>query len=125
MINLSRNQLLNAHSRERNKDEALTTIQIQEQLQAVADWAFVNHSIAHSIARTYSFKNYYETLAFVNAIAYVIHHEDHHPDLIVGYNRCEVRFNTHSVKGISLNDFICAAKCDAIFELAGPHSPAA
>lgn len=71
------------------------------------------------IARTFKFKNYYETLAFVNAIAYVIHTEDHHPDLAVSYNRCTVRFHTHSVNngqgGLSLNDFICAAKIDAIF----------
>ena len=72
------------------------------------------------IVKTYQFKNYYETLAFINAIAYVIHAEDHHPELIVTYNRCVVKFDTHTVNdgkgGISENDFICAAKVDAIFE---------
>jgi 4a-hydroxytetrahydrobiopterin dehydratase len=72
------------------------------------------------IVKTYQFKNYYETLAFINAIAYVIHAEDHHPELIVTYNRCVIRFDTHTVNdgkgGISENDFICAAKVDAIFE---------
>jgi 4a-hydroxytetrahydrobiopterin dehydratase len=71
------------------------------------------------IVKTYTFKNYYETLAFVNAIAYTIHLEDHHPELTVTYNRCVVKFDTHTVNdgkgGISENDFICAAKVDAIY----------
>ena len=66
------------------------------------------------ISRTYSFKNYYETMAFVNATAWVSHHEDHHPDLEVGYNYCRVQFTTHAIKGLSENDFICAAKIDRI-----------
>jgi len=67
-----------------------------------------------SIEKTFSFKNYHETIAFVNALAWVCHTEDHHPDLSVSYNRCVVRFNTHSVGGISINDFICAAKVNAL-----------
>ena len=66
------------------------------------------------IARTYKFKNYYETMAFVNALAWIAHREDHHPDLQVGYNRVEVRFSTHAIGGLSENDFICAAKIDSI-----------
>lgn len=72
------------------------------------------------IVKTFQFKNYYETLAFINAIAYVIHAEDHHPELVVTYNRCAIKFDTHSVNGgkggISENDFICAAKVDAIYQ---------
>ena len=72
------------------------------------------------IVRTFNFKNYYQTLEFINSIAAIIHHEDHHPEILMTYNRCTVRFNTHSVNngkgGLSLNDFICAAKIDAIFE---------
>ena len=52
----------------------------------------------------------------MNALAWVVHGEDHHPELVVGYDRCEVRFNTHSVGGITIFDFICAAKADAIYE---------
>ena len=66
------------------------------------------------IQRAFSFANFYETMAFVNALAWIAHAEDHHPDLALGYNRCVVRFNTHSVGGISINDFICAAKVDAL-----------
>jgi 4a-hydroxytetrahydrobiopterin dehydratase len=46
----------------------------------------------------------------------MVHREDHHPDLVVGYNRCEIRFSTHSAAGVTENDFICAAKADAIFD---------
>lgn len=66
------------------------------------------------ISRTYTFANYYETIAFVNAVAWVSHREDHHPDLEVGYNKCQVRYSTHSVGGLSRNDFICAAKVESL-----------
>jgi 4a-hydroxytetrahydrobiopterin dehydratase len=69
------------------------------------------------IAKTFNFKNYFETMAFVNATAWVSHREDHHPDLEVGYNKCRVRYSTHSVGGLSENDFICAAKIDALFQI--------
>lgn len=69
------------------------------------------------ISKTFAFKNYYETMAFVNAVAWMTHREDHHPDLQVGYNRCRVEYSTHSVGGLSENDFICAAKVDALFKL--------
>jgi 4a-hydroxytetrahydrobiopterin dehydratase len=71
----------------------------------------------NSIAKTYRFKNYYETLAFVNATAWISHREDHHPDLEVGYNQCRVSYTTHAIGGLSDNDFICAAKIDALFGL--------
>ena len=74
---------------------------------------------AGRLARGYAFADYYQTMSFVNAIAYIAHCEDHHPELIVGYKTCVVRFETHSVKGLSLNDFICAAKADALVRVAG------
>jgi len=69
---------------------------------------------ASEISREFHFRNYHETIAFVNALAWIVHREDHHPDLDVSYNRCRVRFSTHSVKGLSENDFICAAKINAL-----------
>ena len=69
------------------------------------------------IAKTYSFKNYYQTMAFANAAAWISHREDHHPDMTVGYNTCRVTYITHAVNGLSENDFICAAKLDKLFEL--------
>jgi 4a-hydroxytetrahydrobiopterin dehydratase len=96
-------------------DTGLSGAEIAEYLAAIDGWLLQEGKIV----KTFSFKNYYETLAFINAIAYVIHAEDHHPEMIVTYNRCTVKFDTHSVNGgrggISENDFICAAKVDAIF----------
>jgi 4a-hydroxytetrahydrobiopterin dehydratase len=80
-------------------------------LKDLPEW----ESTGKEISKTYAFKNYYETMAFVNAVAWVAHREDHHPDLEVGYNRCRVRYSTHSVGGLSENDFICAAKVEALF----------
>jgi 4a-hydroxytetrahydrobiopterin dehydratase len=71
----------------------------------------------HIISKTYRFKNYYETIAFVNAVAWMTHREDHHPDLKVTYNSCQVEYSTHAIHGLSENDFICAAKVDALFKI--------
>lgn len=72
------------------------------------------------LSRTFQFKNYYQTLAFVNALAYMTHAQDHHPELIITYQSCTARYHTHSVNqgagGLSDNDFICAAKADAIYQ---------
>ena len=65
------------------------------------------------LKRSVRFKNYYQTMAFVNAVAWIAHQEDHHPELKVSYNRCVIHYSTHSTGGISENDFICAAKIDA------------
>lgn len=67
-----------------------------------------------SIKKSCSFKNFYETMAFVNAIAWIANFENHHPDLEVGYNYCHITFMTHALQGLSHNDFICAAKIDAL-----------
>jgi len=67
-----------------------------------------------TLVKAYAFADYYQTMAFVNALAYISHKEDHHPELVVGYKSCQVRYDTHSVGGLSLNDFICAAKADAL-----------
>jgi 4a-hydroxytetrahydrobiopterin dehydratase len=71
----------------------------------------------HLINKTFRFKNYYQTIAFVNAIAWLSHTEDHHPELTVTYNSCQVEYTTHSIHGLSENDFICAAKVDALFKI--------
>lgn len=106
------NELLNKTCR--HLENALSDADIKEHLAAVDGWALQDGKVT----KTFSFNNYYETLAFVNAIAWVIHAEDHHPELRITYNRCVVKFDTHSVNGgkggISENDFICAAKVDAV-----------
>jgi 4a-hydroxytetrahydrobiopterin dehydratase len=67
-----------------------------------------------AIRRELAFKDFYRTMSFVNAVAHVANIEDHHPDLEVGYNYCRIVFSTHAIKGLSENDFICAAKVDQI-----------
>jgi 4a-hydroxytetrahydrobiopterin dehydratase len=69
------------------------------------------------INKTYRFKDYYQTIAFVNAVAWLSHSEDHHPELTVTYNSCKVEYTTHSINGLSENDFICAAKVDELFKI--------
>lgn len=99
---------------------ALTDAEITAYLPAVAGWQRDAQHHGQRIIKRFDFKNYYETLAFINAIAYVVHAEDHHPELTVTYNHCQVAFDTHSVNGgqggLSENDFICAVKVDAIFQ---------
>lgn len=90
----------------------LERAQANDLLARIPGWEI--NAAGLEISRGFKFKNYYETMAFVNAVAWVAHAEDHHPDLEVGYNRCLVRFSTHSVGGLSLNDFICAAKISAL-----------
>jgi len=84
----------------------------RDMLGQLNDWEL--DESGKEISRSYKFKNYYQTMAFVNALAWIAHQEDHHPDLQVGYNRVQVRFSTHSIGGLSQNDFICAAKIDAL-----------
>ncbi len=67
------------------------------------------------ISREFKFKDFHQTMAFVNAVAWVAHCEDHHPDLVVGFGTCVLQFSTHSAGGLSLNDFISAAKVDRLF----------
>ncbi len=91
----------------------LTPDEIAKLLKQLTGWAHVNGVIA----KTYEFKNYYQAMAFVNAAAWISHREDHHPDIVVGYNQCRVSYVTHAINGLSENDFICAAKLDALFDL--------
>lgn len=94
-------------------DPPLTADQAARYLPELhADWALEDNACA--IRRTFRFDDYYQTIAFVNALAWVAHTQDHHPDIEVSYNRCRVRYSTHSVGGLSANDFICAARIDAL-----------
>ncbi len=95
---------------------AMLAGQVHSHLAQAAGWALIDGAIQ----KRYDFADYHHTMAFVNALAWVAHSEDHHPDLLVSYNRCTVRFNTHSVGGISINDFICAAKVDALLSSGAP-----
>lgn len=80
------------------------------QLAQLKGWIIENDRLV----KVFPFRDYYQTIAFVNAVAWVAHREDHHPELVIGYNKCRVEYWTHAIDGLSENDFICAAKCDAI-----------
>lgn len=88
----------------------MSTNQVNDMLARVDGWAVEGDGIT----KTFTFKNYYQTMAFVNAVAWIAHTEDHHPGMEVGYKTCRVRYSTHAIGGISENDFICAAKIDAL-----------
>ncbi len=98
----------------RGSEHKLSEARVRELLPEVPGWELVEEG--HALSKTFAFRNYYETMAFVNALAYLAHREDHHPDLGVHYNRCVVRFSTHDVGGLSENDFICAAKAEALMD---------
>ena len=93
--------------------DRLSALETDNLLGQLKGWSLADGAIV----KTYSFKNYYQTMAFVNASAWISHREDHHPDIVVGYNSCRVTYLTHAINGLSVNDFICAAKLDKLFEL--------
>lgn len=96
--------------------EATTPMSADEAMTMLAQldgWALdPNGKVIH---KTFAFKGYYATMAFVNAIAYMAQYEGHHPDIMVSYNQCVVHYSTHNIDGLSESDFICAAKVENIF----------
>lgn len=93
---------------------ALTATEVVSKLAQTEGWRLHGEGSALAIEKTFTFANYYQTLAFVNALAFVAHVSDHHPELLVTFDRSVVRFNTHDVGGISETDFHCAAATDAL-----------
>ncbi len=95
---------------------AMSAAAIHDHLaQSASGW----REASGAIEKTFAFENWLETVAFVDALAWMCHVEDHHPELHVTFDRCTVRFSTHSASGISRNDFICAAKADALVAFVG------
>jgi len=93
---------------------ALHATEIVASLAKLEGWKLTGDGADVAIEKTWAFANYFETVAFVNAVAFIAHQQDHHPELTVQYNRCVVRFNTHDVSGLSVTDFECAALVDAL-----------
>mgnify|MGYP006270079943 FL=1 len=92
---------------------ALDQANAAAQLRALnAAWAL--SADGKSLIRSFSFRDFFRTMSFVNALAHIANTEDHHPDLEIGYNYCRVRYTTHAINGLSQNDFICAAKIDRL-----------
>ena len=93
---------------------ALTATQVIAALAQVEGWKLHGDGAEVAIEKTFHFKNFLRTMAFVNAVAYIAEAQNHHPELLVRYQSCSVRFNTHDVQGISRSDFECAALVDAL-----------
>ena len=92
----------------------LSATQVIAGLAKLNGWKLHGDGSDVAIEKTFAFKNYLRTMAFVNAIAYIAEQQNHHPELLVRYNTCSVRFNTHDVQGITQSDFACAALVDAL-----------
>jgi len=93
--------------------QALTPAQIANLMPQLASaWQLSDDH--KEIKRSLSFADFYETMAFVNALAWLAHQDNHHPDLSIGYNYCHIRYSTHALDGLTHNDFICAAKVDGL-----------
>jgi 4a-hydroxytetrahydrobiopterin dehydratase len=95
------------------RDTVLPQADIDSLLKELPQW----RQVGDVITRTFQFPDHWHTMAFVNAVAWISHREDHHPDMSIGYNTCKVDYTTHVTKGLSENDFICAAKVDALLKL--------
>jgi len=93
----------------------LSPTEIVTRLASLEGWKLGGDGADAAIEKTFAFKNYHETMAFVNAVAFIAHKRDHHPDLSVHYGKCVVRFNTHDAGGITETDMQCAALVDALF----------
>jgi 4a-hydroxytetrahydrobiopterin dehydratase len=100
------------HCRDIINPQLFTREQRTRYLKKIPEWRYCDE--LHKITRDFNFKNYYQTVAFINATVWISHQQNHHPDIEFGYNRCTIHFTTHSADGITLCDFICAARFDVI-----------
>ena len=108
-------ELARSHCQARKgKEHALTTEQAQAHLDVLPGWKLAEDQ--KGIGKEFRFDDFHRTMAFVNAVAWIAHAEDHHPDMKVSYPSCALYFSTHDVGGLSLNDFICAARVDKLLE---------
>jgi 4a-hydroxytetrahydrobiopterin dehydratase len=110
---MNRNDLSNQHCQPRKgKEHAIAPHQVQELLAQLPGWELANDGKA--IVKDFRFEDFHRTLGFINAVGFMANREDHHPDLKAGYGHCQVLWSTHDVGGLSLNDFVCAARVEAL-----------
>ena len=99
---------------QRPRRTALSRLDITARLTQLSGWTVHGEGTSMAIEKTFSFANYFQTMAFVNALAWIAHQQDHHPSLQVEYGRCTVRWNTHDSGGLSETDFDCAQRTDTL-----------
>ncbi len=110
---MSVNDLSTRHCQPRKgKEQALGADEVVDLLKRLPGWQLRGDGKA--IVKDFKFKDFHHTLGFINAVGFMANHEDHHPDLEAGYGHCQVLWSTHDVGGLSLNDFICAARVEAL-----------
>jgi 4a-hydroxytetrahydrobiopterin dehydratase len=90
----------------------LSQNQVDNLMPQLHEWQTLEQ--AKMLYKEFKFKDFYQTMAFVNAVAWIANQENHHPDIEVGYNYCHIKYFTHAIDGLSQNDFICAAKIDKL-----------
>jgi len=113
MIKLTLSQLRTQHCKVYPQgSHPLNESQIGELLTGLPEWTQVDSEIA----RSFRFQNFHEVMAFVNAVAWIAHQENHHPEMEIGFRTCRVRYTTHTANGLSPNDFICALRVDALLD---------
>jgi 4a-hydroxytetrahydrobiopterin dehydratase len=98
----------------KGKEHALDTARVGELLAGLPGWQ--PSADGKAIIKDFKFRDFHHTLGFINAVGFMANQEDHHPDLEAGYGHCQVLWSTHDVGGLSLNDFICAARVEALLE---------
>ena len=104
-----------------SRGQALSGPQVIARLASMDGWKLWGDGDTLAIEKTFRFASYLHTLAFANAVAYVAEQQDHHPDMLLGYKSCSVRWRTHDVQGVSVTDFSCAALTDALLQPIGPE----
>jgi len=112
---LTLSELANQHCQEISKgSKSLIIPAIESNLSQLEGWdAPLDYK---HIIKTFSFKNYQQTIAFVNAVTWIANREDHHPEICFGYNQCKISLTTHSAKGPTMNDMIMAAKINTLLD---------
>lgn len=93
---------------------ALSATQVIAKLALLDGWKLFGDGADLAIEKTFHFSSYLQTMAFVNAVAFIAESNQHHPELLIHYQRCSVRWNMHDVQGLTNADFACAAKVDAL-----------
>lgn len=88
--------------------------EVHKYLSEVLGWVLARGG--KKIVRKFEFKDFVEAIAFINKVAAVAEGEGHHPDLHIFYNKVTIELSTHAVGGLSENDFILAAKINALLE---------
>jgi 4a-hydroxytetrahydrobiopterin dehydratase len=111
---VTRTPLHQQHCQADTKPKRLTKEQCQHYLDETVNWNYSEQE--QVISRHFSFKDYYQTIAFINAVAWIVHQENHHPDISFAYNSCTIHFTTHSANGITEFDFICAARVNQLYQ---------